>query len=323
MSILNFLKQTALWLGIEQNKTSHSEKLISTLGATIGIALTILLTQWISKFIPLSTEAGLLIIASFGATAVLVFAVPHGALSQPWQVLAGHLLSAFVGVSCAYLMGATVMSAGLAVGLSVGVMYYARCIHPPGGATALNAVMGGAAITDLGYSYLVTPVLLNVGTILIVACLFNALFHWRRYPVHLASFGLKPQKTPFSDEDFPLTTEDFNAAIRELDSFVDLTEEGLSELLEKAKLNAAQQSEHPEKIVAGRFYSNGKIGYQWSVRMVIDSGIEGHKNDVIIYKNVAGSGLYETGMLDREAFRYWAKYEVYEHNGIWLKANKN
>ena len=322
MFIQNLLKSTALWLGIEQNKTSHSEKILSTIGAVIGISVTMLLTQWLSNSISLSLESSLLIVASFGATAVLVFAVPHGALSQPWQVLAGHLLSGAIGVSCFSLLGPTFISAGIAVGLSVGIMYYARCIHPPGGATALTAVLGGTAITELGYSYLVMPVLLNIISLLVIAFLFNVFFHWRRYPVHFATRGIKEHKSALPTEEVALTTEDFNAAIRQLDSFVDLTEESLSELLEKAKQNAILHGEHPEKIIAGRFYSNGKIGYQWCVRMVVDAGSEGHKNDAVIYKNVAGKGLYDTGALNREVFRHWARYEVIERNGLWLKVEK-
>ncbi|HDZ16288.1 MAG TPA: HPP domain-containing protein, partial [Methylophaga aminisulfidivorans] len=260
------LKQLMLWLGIEKNRTSHSEKVISALGAMVGILVTILMTKWLAQQMSISAGSELLIIASFGATAVLVFAVPHGALSQPWQVIAGHLLSAAVGVTCQYLIGTTPLAAAIAVGIAVGVMYYTRCIHPPGGATALNAVMGGAGITQMGYNYLLFPVLVNVIAILLVAFVFNALFHWRRYPVHLSRLVTEPAKLDMPSEDVSLTTEDFNAAIRELDSFVDLTEEGLSELLEKAKQNALQHIEHPEKISTGKFYSNGKIGHQWAVR---------------------------------------------------------
>ncbi len=66
-------------------------------------------------------------------------------------------------------------------------MYYTRCIHPPGGATALAAVIGGQNIHALGYQYILTPIAINTTTILLVALLFNALFHWRRYPAFLLS----------------------------------------------------------------------------------------------------------------------------------------
>ena len=61
-------------------------------------------------------------------------------------------------------------------------MHYLRCIHPPGGATALGAVLGGDAVHQFGYQSVITPVMLNAITILLVALLFNAPFAWRRYP---------------------------------------------------------------------------------------------------------------------------------------------
>ena len=77
-----------------------------------------------------------------GAATVLLFGVPHGPLSQPWALFAGNLLSAFVGVSCFMLISNTFIAAGVAVSLSMGLMFVCRCVHPPGGATALAAVIG-------------------------------------------------------------------------------------------------------------------------------------------------------------------------------------
>lgn len=320
MQLTSFFNACKLWLGIEKNQTSHGEKVISALGAMTGIISTILITQWLLQTTSVSQQAHILIVASLGATAVLVFAVPHGALSQPWQVIAGHLLSAFVGVTCQYYLGSDFISAGLAVGLSVGLMYYLRCIHPPGGATALTAVIGGNEITQLGYHYLFAPILVNILAILLIAVSFNALFRWRRYPAHFATKNVSPTSAADITDDLLLTTEDFNAAIRELDSFVDLTEEGLSELLEKARQNAMLHIEHPAQIQAGKYYSNGKIGHSWAIRHVIDAGQQRKNNDVIIYKTVAGADLYTTGMQERESFRQWARFEVEEHHGMWLKA---
>tara|TARA_R110002050_G_scaffold1244_5_gene8816 strand:- start:119702 stop:120682 length:981 start_codon:yes stop_codon:yes gene_type:complete len=310
-----------LWLGIESNKTSHGEKLISATGGFIGITLTIALAS-LTLQTHLLSPASVLIIASLGATAVLVFAVPHGILSQPWPVIGGHLVSAFIGVSCHKYLPETAISAGLAVGLAVGAMYYLRCIHPPGGATALTAVVGGPDIFNLGYSYLVFPLLVNVLVLVAVAILFNYLFSWRRYPLHLNAKHFKSLPRPAHiNEEISLTTEDFNAAIHELDSFIDITEEGLTELLELAKQHAETKIEHPNTVKTGHYYSNGKIGYLWSVRQIIDSGVENKaSNDLIIYKTVAGHGAYSTGSCEREAFRLWARFEVIGQKDLWIKA---
>jgi CBS-domain-containing membrane protein len=120
-----------------------------------------------------------------GASAVLLFAVPHGALSQPWPVLGGHVISALIGVSCAKFIPLPLLAAAFSVALAIGAMHYLNCIHPPGGATALSAVIGGDAIHQLGFQYVLTPVLLNTIIVLIVAILFNYPFHWRRYPLAL------------------------------------------------------------------------------------------------------------------------------------------
>ena len=127
------------------------------------------------------------IIASMGSSAVLLFAVPHGPLSQPWPVFGGHLVSALVGVTCVKLIPEPMLAAAIAVALAIGAMHYLRCIHPPGGATALGAVVGGDVVHQLGYQFVVTPVMLNATTILLVALLFNAPFGWRRYPAAWAT----------------------------------------------------------------------------------------------------------------------------------------
>lgn len=310
----------AHWLGVERNQTSHGEKLLSALGACIAISLTIMLSILMSMEFALSETASLLIISSMGASAVLLFAVPHGVLSQPWPVFGGHMLSALIGISCQQFLPSGFLTAGLAVGLAVGAMYYLRCIHPPGGASALTAVVGGSEVYDMGYAFLLYPILLNVLVMLAVAVLFNLLFHWRRYPAHFSGRHHVANQLAVPISDYVLTTEDFHAAIRDLDSFVDIGEEGLTELLEKAKLHAQATIAHPELIEKGRFYSNGNIGHLWSIRQVIDDAGQDHSGrDLIIYKTVAGQGAYQTGYCDRESFRQWARFQVTEQKGLWIK----
>lgn len=145
------------------------------------------------------------IIASMGSSAVLLFAVPHGPLSQPWSVFGGHLVSAIVGVTCVKLIPASMLAAAIAVALAIGAMHYLRCIHPPGGATALGAVLGGDAVHQLGYQFVITPVMLNAITILLVALLFNAPFAWRRYPAAWSeSTGAKASAGTTGEEGAPL-----------------------------------------------------------------------------------------------------------------------
>ena len=78
--------------------------------------------------------------------------------------------------------------------------------------------------------------------------------------------------------------------------------------------------EHPQRVEAGHFYSNGELGHRWCVRQVIDAAdIDKASKDQVIYKNVAGADAYDTGICRREEFRQWARFEVIESGGRWVK----
>jgi CBS domain-containing membrane protein len=215
-------KKTTLlhYLGIDLNPNTHHEKIISAVGGFIGILVIIIVSNWF-----VGVEAAVYIVPSMGASAVLLFAVPHSPLSQPWNVFGGHIISAGVGVLCAQFIPMESIAAAASVGLAIGAMYYARCIHPPGGATALAAVVGGAQIHALGFEYVITPVLVNTVAILIVALLFNYLFKWRRYPSYLTSKD--KQLTQPVEVYGPIDHADLVYALSEIDSFIDVTEEDL------------------------------------------------------------------------------------------------
>ncbi len=320
MNLKQILQETRLLLGVERNTTRHGEKIISGLGAFLGILAVYWGTRWCFPDGFMHTAGTLIMVTSMGATAVLLFAVPQGALSQPWAVIGGHVLSAFVGVSCQQLVPDQTWTPALAVGLAVIAMHYLRCMHPPGGATALAAVIGGAEIYKLQYFYVVAPILVNVASILLMAIVFNMFFPWRRYPAHLTRRQIvKPSLA--AERQFELTQEDFSAAMEQLNSYVDITAENLTQLLELAKQHAEKNTTHPEQIVPGHFYSNGKLGNLWSVRQVVDASENAAATkDRVIYKVVAGAGGYETGICLRSEFRQWARYEVVSQpNGHWKK----
>lgn len=203
---------------------SEREHWISSAGGLLGI----LAVLWVSHFW-LAGHGGVLAIASMGASAVLLFATPHGALSQPWPVFGGHLVSALVGVTCAqWLGGEPMLAASVAVALSIAAMYSLRCLHPPGGATALYAVLGGEAVHALGYGYLFSPVLLNVVVLLAVAVAFNYPFAWRRYPQrwHLRS---TPNEAESAQESM-IPHSSLVYALSQIDTFVDVSEEDLQRI---------------------------------------------------------------------------------------------
>ncbi|MDH5300546.1 MAG: HPP family protein [Gammaproteobacteria bacterium] len=207
--------------------TSASERLF----AFVAALLSILFVAGISHHF-LSGAAVPLMIASMGASAVLLFAVPGSRFSHPWAVFAGHMVSVAVGVTCVQWIGNWALAAALAVAVSIALMQQLRCLHPPGGAAALVAVVGDEHIHALGYKFLITPVLLNVLLILLAALLLNNLLPGRRYPQStelLASEQRKPQ-------DF--SAEDLTEALRDMDGFVDVSESDLQKIYYQARMHS-------------------------------------------------------------------------------------
>ncbi len=231
------MRRIAAFLGIELNVVSGKEKTVATAGGVVSILLLCLITD---ACLGLGNASAL--VASMGASAVLLFAVPHGQLSQPWPVVGGHCLSALVGVACARWIGQPVLASATAVGLAIGVMHQLKCIHPPGGATALTAVLGGAAVRGLGFKYVVCPVLANAVVMVIVAVVFNASFRWRRYP---AAWSTSPAR----DRDGRPGHDDVVAALRSVDLFVDVAEEDLIRLSEAILAHATRGSDGKVAVV--------------------------------------------------------------------------
>ncbi|SKA77961.1 HPP family protein [Prosthecobacter debontii] len=210
------------WLGVELSEVSLKEKLISTLGGIASIWILITLGRW-----GLDGLGRHFVVGSMGATAVLLFAVPHGQLSQPWPVIAGHGFSALIGVLCAGWIPIPELAAAAAVGLAIGTMHQLKCIHPPGGATALTAVIGGPMIRELGFGFIVWPILINALWMVLLAILLNAAFRWRRYPAKWVRPKAAQPTAPTPQEP---THEEIVHALKSLDSFVDITEDDLLRL---------------------------------------------------------------------------------------------
>lgn len=127
------------------------------------------------------------LIGSFGASCVLVYGVIQSPLAQPRNLVGGHVFSAIIGVTMQKLLPDMIwLSAPLAVSLSIVIMQVTKTLHPPGGATALIAVTGSAQIKNLGYMYVLNPVLSGAAILLIAALLFNNITKNRQYPAPAA-----------------------------------------------------------------------------------------------------------------------------------------
>jgi len=299
------------FFGIEHSSTSSSEKFVATIGGTIGISVTYLIS-----YLLLDAESAALIVPSMGASAVLLFAVPHGALSQPWSLFMGHLVSALIGVCCYMLVPDVIIAAGLAVGLSIGAMHLLNCIHPPGGATALAAVIGGPAIHELGFMYILSPIYVNVLALFIIAVIFNSAFAWRRYPVCMMRFT-EYKQTDDSSSHSPVLESHIEQAIKDMNIVVDVTAEDINRLFILSLEHADNDRLQTDQIKLGHYYTNGKHGNSWSVRQVIDeSPNPDPENDLIIYRCSEGAHYGRSSSCTREEFARWAAREVIENDSL-------
>lgn len=144
----------------------------SWLGAFAGVYA----ISFLNRLLNLNGDDSLFLIGSFGASAVLIYGAPMAEFSQPRNLVLGHMVSAAVGVAvCKIVPGNVPLSGALAVSIAIVAMHLTRSLHPPGGATALIAVIGGSKIHGLGYWYLLSPVLTGVIIMLAVAVLVNNL----------------------------------------------------------------------------------------------------------------------------------------------------
>jgi CBS domain-containing membrane protein len=150
------------------------------LGSFTGISLIGLLN---STF--LEVQDNLFLIGSFGASSVLLYGVINSPLAQPRNLIGGHILSALIGVTISnYFPFELWFNAGLAVSLSIVIMQITKTLHPPGGATALIAVIGSNPIKELGYLYVFSPIISGILILLLVALVVNNITSKRSYPTN-------------------------------------------------------------------------------------------------------------------------------------------
>lgn len=225
------------WLVPLPPNVSSGEKLVSGFVAFIAIlALGLLFSAIIeSKTFPF-------LVASVGAATVLVFAVPHSPLSQPWPVIGGHLISATVGVSCQLIINDIVLASAMAVSLSIIFMYFLRCLHPPGGAAALGAVWAGPEVQTLGFEYVIFPVTINAILLVIIAMAINRIIPNRNYPASESKkTSLDEVSTEWALGPAKFKESDIQAALQKMDSYVDVSHEDLVRIYALASINYSKR----------------------------------------------------------------------------------
>ncbi|AIY43165.1 putative transmembrane protein [Collimonas arenae] len=235
------MNQLGLWLrGFIPGPVvvNATERLRACCGALLGILLTGLVSHWV-----LGAGAPLpLLIAPMGASAVLLFGVPASPLAQPWSIIGGNLVAAVIGVACARWIHDPLLAPAFAVSAAIGVMFALRCLHPPSGAVALTAVLGGPAITGMGFHFVLIPVLLNSFLLLLVALLFNNATK-RRYPhsAHQDPAKLHHTKDQPSGVRVGFTQEDLDYVLQQYNQVLDVSRDDLESLILQTEMHAYQR----------------------------------------------------------------------------------
>ncbi|UXP32307.1 HPP family protein [Reichenbachiella agarivorans] len=147
----------------------------------------------------LSISDNIFLIGSFGASSVLIYGAIQSPLAQPRNLIGGHLVSAVTGVTISYLLPHSVLvAAPLAVSLSIVLMQITKTLHPPGGATALIAVIGSESVKSLGFWYVLYPVFSGALILLLVALVVNNMTSKRQYPTSKRHTRLIKSNLPLS-----------------------------------------------------------------------------------------------------------------------------
>lgn len=214
------------------------EKMRACAGALFGLVLTGLCTHFL---MPDSLGAAMLI-APMGASSVLLFAVPASPLAQPWSIIGGNLVAALIGVTCAKLVGNPLLAAGLAASLAIAGMFALRCLHPPSGAVALTAVLGGPAIHAMGYQFVLFPVIVNSLLLLSAALFFNNATG-RRYP-HRAQADVAAKHDTADTpplQRLGIMPQDLDATLAHYNQVLDISREDLEAILLETERHAYQR----------------------------------------------------------------------------------
>jgi len=222
----------------QPSTVSRAERARAVAGALVGLFVTYILSD-------IATGGGgvpLALVAPMGASAVLLFCVPASPLAQPWSVIGGNTISALIGVACAKMVGNPMLAAPLAGALAIFVMFFLRCLHPPSGAVALTAVLGGPAVQAAGFKFALMPVGLNSALIVLVALVFNNLTG-RRYP-HTQQSALRnahATRDPVPTARLGFTKEDLDAVLAHYGQVLDVSRDDLEDILLETEMRAYER----------------------------------------------------------------------------------
>lgn len=205
------------------------DRVVASMGAAVGLAG----VAAVCARLPLGSDGLPALLAPLGASAVLLFAVPASPLAQPWSIFGGSVISGLVGVAAAATLGHGPLAVGVAVGGAILAMSLLRCLHPPGGAMAMSAVIGGPAVWAAGVAFPLVHVTTNAALVIVAGWLFHRV-SGHAYPHRAVAPRLAPRT---------LHRDDIRHALADAGETFDVSEADLEMLLTRAEQHAARRAE--------------------------------------------------------------------------------
>ena len=144
--------------------------LISLVFSTFTIGILSLLTY--------KLNLGIFLLASFGATMVLLYGYPESPFSKPKNIFFGHLITSLIGILFLKFISFPVyIIIPLAVGLGISIMIFLKVTHPPAGGNPIIMISGGAS-----FEYLLSPVISGSIILIFLGILLNRYVIKNNYP---------------------------------------------------------------------------------------------------------------------------------------------
>jgi CBS domain-containing membrane protein len=245
--------------------------------ACLGVLVAIALVSLVGALVHGGDDELLWIVGPMGASAVLLFALPTSPMAQPWPIVGGNVLSAAAGLAVGEVVGDRALAAGLGVALAIALMSVTRSLHPPGGAAALTAALGGPGVASAAFFPLV-PVGLNAVILVATGWVFHRLAG-HAYP-HVAPAvpaTVPPTTDPAPSQRVGFRAEDVDAVLARIGDAFDISRADLGVILREVELQALARA-HAD-LTCGAIMSRDVISVtpesdpETARRLLLESGV--------------------------------------------------
>lgn len=215
-------------MGLVSHSPASHQRWPHRIKTMIAVFITLLSMSLLTEWITPGMDKNLLV-ASIGASTILVYILYTSPVSQPYALIMGNTMAAAIGVGCAYLPFDFYISAALCLTLCFFMMFVFNCIHPPAGATALMPVILGYDVVH-GVNFIVFPVLTNVVILIFMAIILHRFWLKTEYPAKpLARKDIAHKREELSPlSRFGIEQLDLKSALKEYDAYLNISEKDLA-----------------------------------------------------------------------------------------------